>query len=103
MSVVSVFFLFNNARDIHLLPGLVSPRLDRVLSIEDTTGNARASDPPAGVTTQFQLLFIGAPSDHGVTLNDTTKEIEIASPLPAGPRLRSFVALLGCNEGSEDL
>ena len=36
-----------------------------------------------------------------MTLNDTTKEIEIASPLPAGPRLRSFVALLGCNEGSE--
>ena len=101
MSVVSVFFPLISARDIHLLPGLVSPRLDRLLAIEDTTGNTLADSPPAGVTVDFKLEFIGAPSDHGVTFNDATKEIEIASPLPPGLRLRSFIALLGCNEGSQ--
>ena len=100
MSVVSVFFPRTNARDIHLLPGLVSPRLDHMLFIEDTTGNKRADSPPAEVTTGFQALFIGAPSDHGVTLDETTGEIEIASPLPSGTRLRSFTVLCGCFEGT---
>ncbi len=101
MTVVSVFFPDTNARDIHLLPGLVSPRLDQLLFIEEDTGPSKRADaPPAGVTTQFQALFIGAPSDHGVIFDEATGEIEISSPLPAGPRLRSFIVLCGCMEGT---
>src|SRR6185369_5477611 len=80
--------------------GLVSPRLDHLLIIEDTTGNQRADTPPAGVTTAFQAQFIGAPSDHGVIFDATTGEIEITSPLPGGTRLRSFIVLCGCFEGT---
>src|SRR5262249_40931162 len=100
MSVVSIFFPRTNARDLHLLPGLVSPRPDHLLFIEDTTGNKRPDTPPAGVKVSFQALFIGAPSDHGVTIDEATGEIKIASPLPAGTRLRSFIVLCGCNEGT---
>ena len=101
MAVTSVFFPRTNARDIHLLPGMVSPRLDHLLAINDTAGVVRADTPPAGVTTHFQAVFSGTPSAHGVTYNDATREIEIASAFPAGPRLRSFVALCGCSEGMQ--
>jgi hypothetical protein len=110
MAVVKVNFPRTNARDIHLLPGLTSPRLDQLLHIQTETPdpdpdhpphteNPRADHPPAGVTTQFQALFIDAPEAHGVKFDEHTGEIEVTSPLPA-PRLRSFIVLCGCNEGS---
>lgn len=101
MSVVSLFLPNTNARDIHLLPGLVSPRLDHLVWIEDTTGNRRADHPPAGVSIAFFSQFIGWPSGHGVTVNEATGEIEIASPLPAGPRLHSFIVECSSSEGAQ--
>jgi hypothetical protein len=101
MAVVSVFFPFNHAHDIHLLPGLMSPRLDHLMFINDSTGVVRADKPPAGVTVAFQALFSGVPPAHGVSFDATTGEIEIAAAFPAGPRLRSFVALCGCSEGDK--
>ena len=91
MTLNSLFWADTNANDIHLLPGLVSPRLDHLLWISDTTGNVRASSPPAGVTVGFTAEFDSAPSGHGVTMSATTGEITIANPLPAGARLRSFL------------
>lgn len=104
MTVVRVFFPGTNARDIHLLPGLVSPRLDQLLHIQTRTGGvdaeASADHPPAGVTTQFFAQFIGTPEAHGVKVDERTGEVVVASPLPAGPRLRSFIVLCGCTEGT---
>jgi len=99
MAVVSVFFPRTNGRDIHLLPGLVSPRLDHLLHIDDTTGVFRADAPPTGVRTHFQALFLDQPSAHGVTFSETTREIAVAAALPAGPRLRSFIVLGSCDGG----
>lgn len=101
MTVLSVFFGFNGARDIHLLPGMVSPRLDQLMFIEDETPDPKRSDTkPGGITPTFQALIAGPPEDRGVIFNEATGEVEIMSPLPAGPRLRSFIVVCGCNEGS---
>ena len=87
-------------RDIHLLPGLASPRLDHLLWIEttDPANVARADSPPAGITVKFQALFIDAPKAHGVTLNEDTGEITVDASWTAGTRLRSFVVLCGASE-----
>jgi hypothetical protein len=83
-----------DASDIHLLPGLVSPRLDHLLRVSDTRDppdqTRRADDPHPGVSVAFTAQFESAPSAHGVTLDEATGEITIALSLPAR-RLRSFL------------
>lgn len=98
MSVVSVFWRNIADRDLHLLPGLVSPRLDQLLSIRDDTEETadgsdifRGDEPPPGATVAFTANFAGFPDKHGVTVDTQTGEVTIAKTLPAGPRLRSFI------------
>jgi hypothetical protein len=103
MAVTELIFFPDTARrDIHLLPGLVSPRLDHLLWIRSANpdGVARADSPPAGVTVTFQALFIGAPDAHGVKLDEATGEIRVDASWTAGTRLRSFIVLCGASEGT---
>ena len=92
MTVTGIFWPFINSRDIHLLPGLVSPRLDQLLMIKDTTGNTWASSPHAGVTVAFTPQFSGAPDSHGVRVNTSTGEVSVDDRAwLSAPRLRSFL------------
>ena len=102
VTVKSVFLPDTGIREMHLMPGLVSPRLDHLLWIADQNpaNNVRADAPPAGVTVSFQALFIGTPDDHGVEINETTGEITIKPTWTAGTRLRSFIVLCGASEGA---
>ncbi|HKF00131.1 MAG TPA: hypothetical protein VKG45_14520 [Actinomycetes bacterium] len=79
-------------RDLHLLPGLASPRLDYLLIVEDTEGRSFwAAGPPEGVTVSFTAAFAGTPAAHGVAVDAATGEVRVDDgPLPP-PRLRSFV------------
>ena len=90
MALTDVFWPWTHAYDLHLLPGMTSPRLDQLLWTDDTRGTKRADAPHPGVTVSFKAAFFGAPAGHGVTMNATTGQITVASPLPAGSRLRSF-------------
>jgi hypothetical protein len=85
-------------RDLHLLPGLTSPRLDHLLGIKDHTGGEfRGDAPPAGVTVAFAAQLASSPTATtvGVTVDPGSGEITVTSPLPPptaqAPRLRSLV------------
>jgi len=82
------------ARDIHLLPGLVSPELFRALRAVDqvgTTTTLRQLHNMPDVTVTFAGGLAGAPADTGVTVNPNTGAVTVQSPLPPGRKLRSFI------------
>ena len=95
MTVEQIYWPDISGRDLHLLPGLVSPRLDQLLSIADSSGTVHADAPPRGVTVIFGVQLSVKLATLGVTLNTATGEIEIAAPLPpptpSAPRVRSFI------------
>src|SRR4051812_18387885 len=100
MALTDVFWPWTHAFDLHLLPGMTSPRLDQLLWTNDTRGTKRADAPHPGTTVSFKGWFDSAPAGHGVTMNAATGQITIASPLPAGPRLRSFLVDGTAKEGA---
>jgi hypothetical protein len=100
MALTDVFWPWTHAFDLHLLPGTTSPRLDQLLWTNDTRGTKRADAPHPGTTVSFKAQFDGAPARHGVTMNATTGQITVANPLPAGPRLRSFLVDGSAKEGA---
>jgi hypothetical protein len=102
VTVERLFWPNVSGRDIHLLRGTVSPRLDHLLRIADTRGTRRADDPHPGVTVTFEPKFKGAPDAHGVTVDTDTGEVSVAAALPAGPRLRSFIMVCTASEDDEE-
>ena len=105
MGLNGLSWVATNAGDIHLLPGLVSPQLKRLLrpdnfnpstgvTIEDTFSNM------PGVTVSFVAQFLGAPDKHGVKMDKDSGEVTVAASLPAGPRLRSFIITATAKEGA---
>jgi hypothetical protein len=95
VTVESIYWPGIADRDLHLLPGLTSPRLDHLLAIGDSAGNVRGDNPPTGVTVTFAAQLAVPPATVGVPVDPGTGEITVLSPLlPAtatAPRLRSFV------------
>ena len=83
MTVVSVFFPRINARDIHLLPGLVSPRLDRLLAINDTVRNRDAPTTPRRESPRASRLIHRRAVGHGVSFNEPPGDRNRRAP-PAG-------------------
>lgn len=83
----------HGGHDIHLLPGHVSPRLDRLLVVDMGDGHRFLSDaPPPG--SQWQVAFHTRFFPHpypAVTVDPSTGEISVAAAVPPGPRLRSFI------------
>src|SRR5205809_4009087 len=105
MSLNGLTWADTNACDIHLLPGLISPQLKRLLrpdnfnattgvTIVDTFSNM------AGVTVSFVAQFAGAPDNHGVKMDKDNGEVTVAASLPAGPMLRSFIITATAKEGT---
>lgn len=100
MALQGLFWPDISRRDIHLLPGSVSPRIDQLLAIEDSLGNTLASTPKPGVAVTFAPRFFGAPASHGVTVSTVTGQVTIANPLPAAPFLRNFIIDCTATEGA---
>lgn len=105
MTIASVFWPNIAGRDFHLLPGLVSPRLDHLLRIVDEDDTVvRADAPPPGVNVTFRATWSGFPSSHGIQVNGTTGEVFVADSLPTiGPRLRSFIVTAMATQASTEL
>lgn len=105
MSLNGLSWADTSACDIHLLPGLVSPELKRLLrpnNFNSTTGETvedTFSNMP-GVKVSFAAQFNGAPDNHGVKMNPDTGQVTVAAALPAGPRLRSFIITATAKEGT---
>src|SRR5690606_28830145 len=98
MPITAVFWPDNSATDIHLVPGYIGPRLDQLLWIEDTAGNRRADNPPAGVTVTFAGNFPVNSQTAGITVNPTTGEVEASTALPPAPRLLDFLVIATVTE-----
>jgi len=91
------------ASDIHLLPGLVSPELKRLLRAEDqdpATGEVTLKElhNMPGLTITFAGQFNGAPASQGVKLNTSTGEVE----LTAFTGLRSFLVTATAKQGGAE-
>ncbi len=121
MAIARIHWSEYGSRDIHLIPGLESPRLDQLLWIEDT---GRAADPdnpddegvPASsfradsrpdtvsYDLSFRANFAGAPSSRGVLVNGVTGVVTVPDPLPAlGLRLRTFLVTAKVTQGTVEL
>jgi hypothetical protein len=111
VTVTGLFWDTDRAGDIHLLPGLASPRLDHMLYVSDTRdvdGARRADSPHPGVTIRFRAQInavpvLGEQKLLGVIMNVATGEVTVgAGPLPI-PRLRSFLVTATASEGAADV
>ncbi|MFJ5778892.1 hypothetical protein [Streptomyces sp. NPDC093094] len=101
MTVLSLFWPGESAQDLHLVPGVVGPRLDHLLAIQDTNGNRRANNPHPGVTVTFRENFAsGAAGTAGVSVNRTNGEVTVTAPLSASPRLLDFLVVATVTEGA---
>jgi hypothetical protein len=101
VTLENAFFPWTNGLDIHLLPGMSSPRLDQLLWLQYSGTpkkivQASAHEPATTVT--FSARFAGAPNAHGVTLDPAKGRIMVGA-LPAGPQLRSFIVTATASEG----
>lgn len=99
MALQGLFWPNIARRDIHLVPGAASPRIDQLLAIQDSTGNTFASSPPAGVTVAFSPRFFGTPASHSLTVDTNTGKVTV-SALPAPPLLRNFIIDCTATEGA---
>jgi hypothetical protein len=93
-------------RDIHLIPGLASPRLDQMLAVFATSysGGRRSSEPPADDfwTVSFAPSFKPSTTQthtNGVRVDPQTGEVTV-KPLPAGSRLRTFTVTATVKQGT---
>jgi hypothetical protein len=104
MSLNGLIWLDTNASDIHLLPGLVSPQLKRLLRPTKLDANGVATADTfsnmSSVALSFAAQFAGAPNSHGVKVDETTGEVTVAASLPAGPKLRSFIITATAKEAA---
>jgi hypothetical protein len=101
MSLNGLMWLDTNASDIHLLPGLVSPQLKRLLrpTKRDASGAVSMEEfsNMTSVTLSFAAQFAGAPASHGVTVDVATGEVAVA---PAGSKLHSFIITASAKEAA---
>lgn len=100
MASVRIFWNGGQGFDIHVLKGETSPSLLPLLVIVNDstppTGTfANAATLPADVDTiTFTPNFLSVttpPSHGGISVNTASGAVTVASPLPAPPRLQSFV------------
>ena len=94
MPVDDIFWDVGIGADYHLVPGLVSPRLDQLLSIIFDGNLMRADAPPPGVVVTFVTTFVPGSADaRGVAFNPVTGEVTVTSPLAAPSRLLDFIVV----------
>ena len=107
MAVTQARWTEFGARDIHLTPGLTSPKLIQILEIFSTVDNrwhyADSVNNESHVSVTFSAAFVGAPAVHDVHLNTSTGEVAVANQLSAGFALRSFIVTATAKQGSTTL
>jgi hypothetical protein len=101
MATVRAYWSGGKAFDLHLVAGSSTPPLDTTaLALEQSPGSpVWASPKPADVASvvfspAFQAQGAQPPGAHrgfGVTVNTSTGQVTVASPLPGGDRLFNFL------------
>jgi hypothetical protein len=91
--------------DLHLLPGLVSPRLDQLLYIVETSDQGVEATHrfveyrPAGVTVSFEANFDRAdPRTAGIDVDLNFGEVTVGA-LPTPERLLDFLVIATVSDG----
>jgi hypothetical protein len=91
--------------DLHLIPGLVSPRLDQLLYLVETTApgveerHRFVEYRPAGVTVLFEANFDKAdPRTAGIDVDPNFGEITVGA-LPTPERLLDFLVVATVSDG----
>jgi hypothetical protein len=108
MSLVSLFWANTSACDIHILPGLVSPELKRLLragDLDPATNDVNETQlfnmTGLGVTFSVQLAGMTQNHDiisgHGITINTKTGEVIVDSDAMKG---HSFLITATANQGT---
>jgi hypothetical protein len=100
MPVTSIFWPGTGACDLHLIPGVVGPRLDHLLWFEHTTGNKRADTVLAGVAVAFAANFPAGPAAGGIVVSASGEVTVNALPAPPNPRLLDFLVIVTVTEGA---
>jgi hypothetical protein len=103
VSLASLDWKDTRACDIHLLPGLVSPELKRLLWAQDLDAAGNASheelfNMTPSITVTFAAQFAGAPTNHGVAMNTATGEVSVTAP----SALRSFLVTATAKQGARE-
>ena len=103
MSLVSLLWANTSGSDIHLLPGLVSPELKRLLRAGDL--NTATNDVEVkqlfnmtGLSVTFSAQLAGGPAGHGITMSTTTGEVTVDSDAMKG---HSFLITATATQGTD--
>lgn len=92
MTLVGLVWADTGATDVHLLPGLVSPQLTRLLRALDLTPENKVLVEPlhamAGLTVAFAAQLAGTTASHGVPMTASNGEVAVDSAAMKG---RSFL------------
>lgn len=101
MTLVGLRWKGTGASDVHLLPGLASPELKRLLEaldLDPTTNTVRPKDLPKmpGLDVTFTAQFNGAPTAQGVELKPKTGEVTLSTYTG----LRSFLVTATAKQGA---
>jgi hypothetical protein len=100
MAIESVYWESGAGDDLHLVPGLTSPRLDHQLWIKDSVaGLVRADAPPPGVVVTLAPNFPTGPGTAGVAVSPTGG-VTVTAPLPVADRLLNFLIMVTVKEGA---
>lgn len=102
MSLISLFWANASASDIHLLPGLVSPELKRLLRAGDL--NAATNDVEmkqlfnmTDLSVTFFAQLAGGLASHGIAMSMTTGEVTVDSDAMKG---HSFLIIATAIQGT---
>jgi hypothetical protein len=104
MTITRAVFL--PGEDLHLLPGMVSPRLDQILYIDDvdngvTTTRRFVEWRPPGVTVAFEANFHAADArTAGVNVDRNFGEVTVDATLPTPERLLHFLVIATVSDAS---
>src|SRR4051812_34431694 len=90
--------------DLHLVPGLVSPRLGQQLELW-VDGTPWPGDlPPGGVTVTWETTApTGDPASDGVDVDLGDARVTVSDELPSSRRLLDFLMIATATDGIDSL
>jgi hypothetical protein len=105
MTLVKLLWSNTSAQDVHLLPGLASPELTRLLRagdlkpatnevIEEQLHNM------TGLTVTFSAQLAGTLASHGLAMADKTGEISVDANVPLATKGHSFLVTATAKQGT---
>ena len=95
MPITRMYWAAGAGVDIHLVPGLVGPRLDQLIYLEYDTGALTRADEAAGITLTCTPTFVlGDLLAEGIAVSPLTGEVTITTPLATPDRVLEFLVLV---------